>query len=120
MSLKATASQVSQALRLAATGHSNDRVRRQILITYADLCAVFDNDEIPYGILLGYAFQTETPIEQHHFRDSDGRKILYIMPKMKHGQNARAEQFIDIVKQVSLTCNKFCLGVSQGASSVSI
>ena len=110
MSLKATASQVSQALRLAATGLSNDRVRRQILITYADLCAVFDNDEIPYGILVGYAFQTETPIEQHHFRDSDGRKILYIMPKMKHGQNARAEQFIDIVNQGLLTCNKFCLG----------
>jgi len=101
-------------------GPPNDREHRQILITYADLCAVFENNEIPYGILVGYAFQTETPIERHHFRDSDGRDIPYIMPQMKHGQRTRAEQFMDIVKQGSVTCKKKCLGVSQGAFSVSI
>jgi hypothetical protein len=113
--LRTSASQVSQVLQTAAIGVSNDQERSQILGTYADLCATFVKNEIPYGFLVGYVFQTGTPIERHYF-ELDGRKIPYIMPSMKWGCNVRETQFVEIAKQGLCLLEGMLLGARQHMS----
>ena len=113
--LRTSASQVSQVLQTAAISRSNDQQRSQILGTYADLCATFVKNEIPYGFLVGYVFQSGTPIERHYF-EHDGRKIPYIMPSMKWGCNVRETQFVEIAKQGLCVLEGMLLGARQHMS----
>ena len=48
--LRTTASSVSQALQVATRASTKDRHHNQILHIFAELCAVFAKNEIPYGI----------------------------------------------------------------------
>jgi len=97
--LRTTASSVSQALQEAMRASTMDGHDNQILHIFAELCAVFAKNEIPYGILVGYVWQTGNPIETHYFETDDGRKIPYIMPRMGRDCKVRQQQFIDIANE---------------------
>lgn len=97
--LKSLASQVSQALTLAAATIPPTRPSCHVLNTFVALCDVLAEEQIPYGILVGYALQTGMQFDNHCFTDDTGRVIRYVMPKMKPGCMVREDQFVDIAKQ---------------------
>ena len=87
----------------AAHSQQRDATHNHVLKTFIELCSVFANNQIPYGILVGYVFQTGCVQEKHSFTDEAGSVSEYIMPRMKPDCKTRHDQFVDIASQGNKT-----------------
>ncbi len=101
---------MSQALQAAACSQPRDATRDHILKTFIALCSIFAKNQMPYGILVGYVFQTGSAQEKHSFTDEAGNVSGYIMPRMKPDCKTRHDQFVDIASQGNITARGMLSG----------
>ena len=65
---------------------SQDGMVAQILVK---LCDALLQEMLPYGVVLGWSFQTGCGIEKHAHLDGAGQLTSYAMPVLQEGQKRR-------------------------------
>ena len=74
---------------------SQDGMVAQILVK---LCDALQEQMLPYGVVLGWSFQTCCVLEKHAHLDGAGQLTSYAMPVLQEGQK-RKDQLSQICQE---------------------
>ena len=92
------AKQVRQALQEAASRRPLTSQEGQVAQLLVKLCDTWLLEMLPFGVVLGWIFQTGCAIEKHDYVDTSGKLEVYAMPALEEGEKR--------VNQLSRICNE--------------
>ena len=82
---------MSQALQVVQTVNLQQTVLLKIL---QELLRQWQMSKLPYGIILGFALQSQCEFVRHQYVDITGRSTVYLMPKQNPDEAHVFEQMV--------------------------
>ena len=85
--LQERAALVAKVLMETALGQP--RTEQRVLQVMAELCTKWRNSQLPYGVLLGWVFQTGHQVIIFEHVQENGRLTKYVMPQLELGESRK-------------------------------